>query len=107
MENIVNSPTHGQLEAISQVQELVLDLKGAMSFTCELWRGFISQEVGCFEPNQIPNLKTRVLVRPFIIHPFRNLLRLFNCVLAFLLCFMNLPDPFVGFTRLTSTQDIH
>ena len=30
MENIVDSPMCRQLEAISQVQELVLDLKGAM-----------------------------------------------------------------------------
>ena len=41
MENIVDSPTCRQLKVVSQIQELVLDLKGTMPIACELWRGFI------------------------------------------------------------------
>ena len=41
MENIVDSPVHGQLEMVSQIRELVLDLKWAVSLARELWRRFI------------------------------------------------------------------
>ena len=41
MENIVDSPMRRQLKAVSQIQELVLDLKGTVPFARELWRGFI------------------------------------------------------------------
>ena len=107
MENIMDSPMHRQLEVVSQVQELVLDLKGTVPFAHKLWRGLIGREIGHFEPHQISNFKARVVIFPLIICSFRNFLRLFNCVFAFLLCFVNLLDPLVGLARLASTQDIH
>ena len=42
MENIMDSPMCRQLEAVSQIRKLVLDLKGTVPFACKLWRGFIS-----------------------------------------------------------------
>ena len=41
MENIVDSPARGQLEMVSQIRELVFDLKWAMSLAHEFWRRFI------------------------------------------------------------------
>ena len=41
MENIVDSPACGQLEMVSQIRELVFDLKRAVLLARELWRRFI------------------------------------------------------------------
>ena len=70
MENIVDSPTCRQFEAVSQIRELVLDLKGTVSFACELWRGFIHREIGRFEPHQISDFKARVVIFPLIVCSF-------------------------------------
>ena len=107
MENIMDSPTRGQLEVVSQIRKLVLDLKGTVPFARKLWRGFISQEIGRFEPHRISDFKARVVVFPLIVCSFRNFLRSFNRVFAFLLCFVNPLDPFIGLARLASTWDIH
>ena len=107
MENIVDSPTRGQLKAIGQIRELVLDFKGAMSLAHKFWRRFISREVGCLKPNQISDLKARVFVFPSIVHSFRNLLRPFDCAFAFLLCLVDPADLLIGLIRLSGTWDIH
>jgi len=74
VEYVVNLPLSGKFQSVSQIRELILDSERSVTFTSEFRGGFIGREVGSLEPNRISDLETGIVVFPFIVGSFRNLL---------------------------------